>query len=174
MLVFSPHEQRSALRYQHVYQRILWMQTIRRGVIWTRINGFLRIFGCFAASSGHPWKGVLAGALGFEPRNDGIKTRCLTTWRRPNFELRQIREFAWVIGGFDARFNAEQIANGIVFTRVTPEENQQVRSGEKLPSADLAFYFHSHRWMAATSTPRPPLSLAYFRLAAVPVHPQNR
>ena len=26
----------------------------------------------------------LAGAEGFEPTDDGIKTRCLTTWRRPN------------------------------------------------------------------------------------------
>ena len=26
----------------------------------------------------------LAGAAGFEPANAGIKTRCLTTWRRPN------------------------------------------------------------------------------------------
>ena len=26
----------------------------------------------------------LAGAQGFEPRSDGIKTRCLTTWRRPS------------------------------------------------------------------------------------------
>ncbi len=24
------------------------------------------------------------GALGFEPRNSGTKTRCLTTWPRPN------------------------------------------------------------------------------------------
>ncbi len=27
---------------------------------------------------------TLAGAAGFEPANDGIKSRCLTTWRRPN------------------------------------------------------------------------------------------
>ncbi len=26
----------------------------------------------------------LTGALGFEPRNGETKTRCLTTWRRPN------------------------------------------------------------------------------------------
>ena len=26
----------------------------------------------------------MAGAGGFEPPNDGIKIRCLTTWRRPN------------------------------------------------------------------------------------------
>src|SRR3954466_2311303 len=26
----------------------------------------------------------LAGAAGFEPANGGIKSRCLTTWRRPN------------------------------------------------------------------------------------------
>jgi hypothetical protein len=26
---------------------------------------------------------TLAGAAGFEPANDGIKSRCLTTWRRP-------------------------------------------------------------------------------------------
>ena len=25
-----------------------------------------------------------AGAEGFEPPDDGIKTRCLTTWRHPN------------------------------------------------------------------------------------------
>ena len=27
---------------------------------------------------------LLAGPAGFEPANDGTKTRCLTTWRRPN------------------------------------------------------------------------------------------
>ncbi len=26
----------------------------------------------------------LTGALGFEPRDGGTKTRCLTTWLRPN------------------------------------------------------------------------------------------
>ena len=26
----------------------------------------------------------MAGAAGFEPTDGGIKTRCLTTWRRPN------------------------------------------------------------------------------------------
>ncbi len=26
----------------------------------------------------------MAGPAGFEPANAGIKTRCLTTWRRPN------------------------------------------------------------------------------------------
>ena len=25
----------------------------------------------------------MAGAEGFEPTHDGIKNRCLTTWRRP-------------------------------------------------------------------------------------------
>ena len=29
--------------------------------------------------------GTLAGAEGIEPSNAGIKIRCLTTWRRPNF-----------------------------------------------------------------------------------------
>ena len=29
---------------------------------------------------------VLAGAAGFEPANGGIKSRCLTTWRRPSME----------------------------------------------------------------------------------------
>ncbi len=27
---------------------------------------------------------IMAGVLGFEPRNAGIKTLCLTTWRHPN------------------------------------------------------------------------------------------
>lgn len=31
---------------------------------------------------------VLAGAAGFEPANGGIKSRCLTTWRRPNGPVR--------------------------------------------------------------------------------------
>ena len=31
-----------------------------------------------------PIASELAGAEGFEPPNGGIKTRCLTTWRRPN------------------------------------------------------------------------------------------
>ena len=29
----------------------------------------------------------MAGMGGFEPPHDGIKTRCLTTWRHPNFLL---------------------------------------------------------------------------------------
>jgi hypothetical protein len=28
----------------------------------------------------------VAGVLGFEPRNGGVKVRCLTTWRYPNTE----------------------------------------------------------------------------------------
>ena len=27
---------------------------------------------------------IFTGALGFEPRNGGTKTRCLTAWLRPN------------------------------------------------------------------------------------------
>ncbi len=27
---------------------------------------------------------LFTGALGFEPRDGGTKTRCLTTWLRPN------------------------------------------------------------------------------------------
>lgn len=30
---------------------------------------------------------ALAGSAGFEPANDGTKTRCLTAWRRPIGEL---------------------------------------------------------------------------------------
>ena len=29
---------------------------------------------------------IVAGPAGFEPANDGTKTRCLTTWRRPNLQ----------------------------------------------------------------------------------------
>ena len=29
---------------------------------------------------------LMAGPAGFEPANDGTKTRCLTTWRRPNLQ----------------------------------------------------------------------------------------
>ena len=29
-------------------------------------------------------KNYMAGVAGFEPTNDGIKNRCLTTWRHPN------------------------------------------------------------------------------------------
>ncbi|CAI8875178.1 hypothetical protein EMIT07CA2_30002 [Brevibacillus sp. IT-7CA2] len=27
---------------------------------------------------------LMAGVLGFEPRNDGVKVRCLTAWLYPN------------------------------------------------------------------------------------------
>lgn len=33
--------------------------------------------------SGH-FISLMAGPAGFEPANDGTKTRCLTTWRRSN------------------------------------------------------------------------------------------
>ncbi len=29
----------------------------------------------------------MAGVAGLEPAHDGIKTRCLTTWRHPNKEM---------------------------------------------------------------------------------------
>ena len=35
-----------------------------------------------------PRLSLMAGAEGFEPPNGGIKTRCLTTWRRPNYTTR--------------------------------------------------------------------------------------
>ena len=53
----------------------------------------------------------LAGALGFEPRNDGIKTRCLTTWRRPNFLHPRIRARICVLDLFHAGFNIERMAH---------------------------------------------------------------
>ena len=28
---------------------------------------------------------MMAGDLGFEPRHDGVKVRCLTTWLIPNY-----------------------------------------------------------------------------------------
>ena len=37
-----------------------------------------------------PIASKLAGAEGFEPPNGGIKTRCLTTWRRPNFRSNRL------------------------------------------------------------------------------------
>ena len=30
------------------------------------------------------FRSILVGTEGFEPTHDGIKTRCLTTWLRPN------------------------------------------------------------------------------------------
>jgi hypothetical protein len=30
------------------------------------------------------WQKKMAGAAGIEPAHDGIKTRCLTAWLRPN------------------------------------------------------------------------------------------
>jgi len=32
----------------------------------------------------------MAGMAGFEPTHDGIKTRCLTAWRRPNYKMRDL------------------------------------------------------------------------------------
>ncbi len=32
---------------------------------------------------------LLAGEVGIEPTNAGIKIRCLTTWRLPNFSPRR-------------------------------------------------------------------------------------
>ena len=29
----------------------------------------------------------MAGVLGFEPRNVGVRVRCLTTWRYPNIKF---------------------------------------------------------------------------------------
>jgi hypothetical protein len=37
-----------------------------------------------SATGAKPGAKGLAGAEGFEPPDGGIKTRCLTAWRRPN------------------------------------------------------------------------------------------
>jgi hypothetical protein len=81
----------------------------------------------------------MAGALGFEPRNDGIKTRCLTTWRRPNYSHSPFREFACVIGVFEHRFNVERIANAV---GLLPSCSRG-KSGGEVGSALPAFRFHS-------------------------------
>jgi hypothetical protein len=31
----------------------------------------------------------MAGVLGFEPRNDGVKVRCLTAWLYPNIQYKK-------------------------------------------------------------------------------------
>ncbi len=45
----------------------------------TKITGVNKVFVPKTYDPGH-----LAGTAGFEPANDGTKTRCLTTWPRPN------------------------------------------------------------------------------------------
>ena len=50
------------------------MQQLQKKLI---INRLFIVFGGVAK---------VAGTVGFEPTDDGIKTRCLTTWRRPNLE----------------------------------------------------------------------------------------
>ena len=44
----------------------------------------------------------MAGAVGFEPTNDGTKNRCLTTWPRPNSKGKYIR-FTPINGVFKPR-----------------------------------------------------------------------
>ena len=45
----------------------------------------------------------MAGPAGFEPANAGIKTRCLTTWRRPKHHLiiMHYRQFVMQRRGID-------------------------------------------------------------------------
>lgn len=52
---------------------------------------------------------MLAGAAGFEPANGGIKSRCLTTWRRP------IRKRAYSAGEADEK-GGRAILSGIFHT----------------------------------------------------------
>ena len=44
----------------------------------------------------------VAGLAGFEPTDDGVKVRCLTAWRQPNTERRQLAransQMGWKIG----------------------------------------------------------------------------
>ncbi len=51
----------------------------------------------------------MAGTVGFEPTDHGIKTRCLTAWPRPNFkkEARIINKDFLQVKIFD--FNAFKI-----------------------------------------------------------------
>jgi hypothetical protein len=59
---------------------------------------------------------VLVGVLGFEPRNGGIKIRCLTTWLHPNTSgaenivasgdgCKQLANFAMDIGRRKGRYH---------------------------------------------------------------------
>lgn len=49
---------------------------------------------------------MLAGTVGFEPTDDGIKTRCLTTWRRPN----KITKFIFIdLLLFDVKYHLRDI-----------------------------------------------------------------
>lgn len=49
----------------------------------------------------------LAGPAGFEPANAGTKTRCLTTWRRPNSRCRRQSPTA-AATGTDCNISAAQ------------------------------------------------------------------
>ncbi len=40
----------------------------------------------------------MAGLAGFEPTNDGIKNRCLTTWRQPNMWFLSMCAFYGALG----------------------------------------------------------------------------
>ena len=40
----------------------------------------------------------MAGVLGFEPRNAGIRIRCLTAWRYPNLKGDLLIKMAGVLG----------------------------------------------------------------------------
>lgn len=57
------------------------IQTLYQGFVpkWTSQTNKRNIPSCFQCL-----ERKLAGAAGFEPANAGIKSRCLTTWRRPN------------------------------------------------------------------------------------------
>src|SRR5690606_12724640 len=67
----------------------------------------------------------LAGAAGFEPANAGIKTPCLTTWRRPNAECRKVRR-----GPFTRRIvRLAPSGPALLFARAPGARSQLVESG---------------------------------------------
>ena len=59
----------------------------------------------------------VAGDIGFEPMNDGVKVRCLTAWRIPKALLERVKRIelsqpAWKAGALPLSYTRRQIGGG--------------------------------------------------------------
>ena len=88
-------------------------------------------------------EGFKTGPLGFEPRNGGTKTRCLTTWRRPNARNRRSRRTAdWCLNSYPQRSDLRQSIAAKRATKSGREDPQPTLTGLAKHIATQAIALH--------------------------------
>lgn len=86
----------------------------------------------------------LVGVAGFEPTNDGIKNRCLTTWRHPNrFKtVNTISDFSENCKHFFGK--SQFFENKAGFGCATRDPRAAIRTGRRL----FCMLARAQKWLA--------------------------